>query len=73
MYDSFSDGYEEISLDQAQAIVYDAIDYANKLGFEPHKDFQQTKNHLGTWCGEPKLAVLSWRQALFYSGTLWQR
>ena len=54
-YDRFPDGYEQISLDQAQAIVYGAIDYANKLGFEPHKDFQQTKNHLGTWCGEPKL------------------
>lgn len=28
----------QISLEQAQAIVYGAIDYARKLGFEPHPD-----------------------------------
>ena len=55
VYRGFSDGYQEITLQQAQAIVFGAIDYANKLGFKPHIDFQKTKNHLGTWNGEPQL------------------
>ena len=55
VYRGFPDGYCEIALEQAQAIVYGAIDYAADLGFKPHKDFQKTKNHLGTWNGQPKL------------------
>ena len=54
-YRGFPDGYCEIALEQAQAIVYGAIDYAAELGFKPHKDFQKTKNHLGSWNGQPKL------------------
>ncbi len=54
-YQGFSEGYQEISLEQAQAIVYGAIEYAGSLGLKPHRDFQQTKSHLGAWSGEPKL------------------
>lgn len=54
-YRGFPDGYQEITLEQAQAIVYGALDYAKSLGFKPHKDFQKTKNHLGSWNGQPKL------------------
>ncbi len=54
-YRGFPDGYQEITLEQAQAIVYGALDYAAELGFKPHKDFQKTKNHLGSWNGQPKL------------------
>ncbi|MGB7085344.1 MAG: hypothetical protein WBD47_07315 [Phormidesmis sp.] len=43
----FSEGAEEISLAQAQAIVYGAIDYARGLGFEPHQDFEKGKAVLG--------------------------
>ncbi len=55
VYRGFPDSYQEITLEQAQAIVYGAIDYANDLGLKPHKDFQKTKNHLGSWSGQPKL------------------
>ena len=55
VYRGFPEGYQEITLEQAQAIVFGAIDYATKLGFKPHKDFQKTKNHLGSWDGQPKL------------------
>jgi len=54
-YGRFPNGYSEITLEQAQAIVYGAIDYAAELGFKPHKDFQKTKNHLGVWNAQPKL------------------
>lgn len=46
-YSGFPRGYEEISLEQAQALVWGAIAYAKKLGFEPHRDFEQSKAHLG--------------------------
>jgi hypothetical protein len=55
IYRGFPDSYQEITLEQAQAIVYGAINYANDLGLKPHKDFQKTKNHLGSWNGQPKL------------------
>ena len=55
LYRGFPNGYQEITLDEAQAIVYGAINYADALGFKPHKDFQKTKNHLGAWNGQSKL------------------
>ena len=54
-YQGFPDGYQEITLEQAQAIVFGAINYAAELGLKPHKDFQKTKKHLGTWNSKPKL------------------
>ena len=54
-YQGFPDGYQQITLEQAQAIVFGAINYAAELGLKPHKDFQKTKQHLGTWNGQPKL------------------
>lgn len=46
-YSPFGEQYEEISLEQAQALVWGAIAYAKKLGFEPHRDFEESKAHLG--------------------------
>jgi hypothetical protein len=46
-YSQFGQEYEEISLEQAQALVWGAIAYAKTLGFEPHRDFEQSKAHLG--------------------------
>lgn len=46
-FSPFQQEYEEISLEQAQALVWSAVAYAQKLGFEPHPDFEQSKVHLG--------------------------
>jgi hypothetical protein len=54
-YAKFPDGYTEISLEMAQAIVFGAEQYAAELGFQPHRDFAKTRSHLGTWSGEPQL------------------
>jgi hypothetical protein len=44
----FSEPFVDITLEQAQAIVYGAVDYARSLGFEPHKDFNtKAQVHLG--------------------------
>ena len=38
---TFGEKFEEISLEQAQAIVFGAVDYASSLGFQPHADFER--------------------------------
>lgn len=44
----FDEPFVDITLEQAQAIVYGAVDYAKSLGFEPHKDFNtKAQIHLG--------------------------
>jgi hypothetical protein len=46
-YGAFDEGYCEITVEQAQSIVFGSIDYADSLGFSPHKDFERGKAHLG--------------------------
>ncbi len=46
-YQTFDENYQEITLKQAQAIIFGAVDYAAKLGFHPHPDFESAKAHLG--------------------------
>jgi hypothetical protein len=44
----FDEPFVDITLEQAQAIVYGAMDYAHSLGFKPHKDFNtKAQVHLG--------------------------
>jgi hypothetical protein len=49
------DSYQQISFTEAQAIVWGSIEYAKTLGIKPHRDFEQTKAHLGEWKGEMQL------------------
>ena len=68
IYQGYPEGYQEISLEQAQAIVYGAIDYASELGFKPHRDFQKTQKHLGTWDNQLKLTFGREGKPFFMSG-----
>lgn len=46
--EQFNEPFIDISLEQAQSIIYGAVDYARSLGFEPHRDFnQKAQQHLG--------------------------
>jgi hypothetical protein len=67
-YTYFPDGYQEISLPQAQAIVFGAIDYAQSLGFSPHHDLAQTRQHLGEPTTEIKLNFGRSGKPFFISG-----
>lgn len=46
-FSQFAEGAVQISLTQAQAIVFGSEDYARKLGFEPHRDYAKSKPILG--------------------------
>jgi len=44
----FNEPFIEISIEQAQSIIYGAVDYARSLGLEPARDFdQKAQTHLG--------------------------
>lgn len=43
----FEQTLSELTLEQAQSIVFGAVDYAASLGFEPHRDFLRSRLHLG--------------------------
>jgi len=49
IYDAFDEPPQAISLEQAQAIVFSALEYAQKLGFSPHADFEPIRDFLGEW------------------------
>jgi predicted transcriptional regulator len=44
---AFGEELQEVSLEQVQAIVFGAVDYAAGLGFPPHPDFEAAKVYLG--------------------------
>lgn len=39
------------SLELARELVFGAEEYARALGFEPHRDFERCRGHLGAWSG----------------------
>lgn len=44
---TMDDSYRTISLEQAQSVIYGAVDYAKRLGIDPHRDFAKAKSALG--------------------------
>ena len=38
-------------LELAQNLVYGAVDFARSLGLEPAAEFEDVKDHLGSWSG----------------------
>jgi hypothetical protein len=58
--DRFGQEFREITLEQAQAVIFGANclqqrfarDYAAEFGLQPHRDFEKAKAHLGEPRGE---------------------
>jgi hypothetical protein len=68
IYSNFFEGTEKISLELAQAIVFGGVEYAAKLRFQPHRDFEKARAHLGEWNGEPKLTFGKDGKPFYMSG-----
>ncbi|MBF8194156.1 helix-turn-helix domain-containing protein [Nonomuraea sp. K274] len=45
-------GWQEVPIELARHLVFGSIDYARKLGFEPHEDFAPAADALGKWEGD---------------------
>ena len=41
-----------IPLELAQHLVFGAVEFARRLGFEPHPDFERARSALGRWAGQ---------------------
>jgi hypothetical protein len=52
----------------ARELVFGAEDYARKLGFEPHSDFEPCRGHLGTWNGPSQIVFGYDGKPLFVPG-----
>jgi hypothetical protein len=44
---NFDQDFREITLEQAQSIVFGAVKYAEQCGLKPHPDFERSKPYLG--------------------------
>ncbi|MBW4513201.1 MAG: sigma-70 region 4 domain-containing protein, partial [Scytonematopsis contorta HA4267-MV1] len=54
-FDAFPEPPQEITISVAQGMIYSALEYADKLGFQPHRDFAESRLHLGDWNGEIRI------------------
>ncbi|MEV6811373.1 hypothetical protein [Micromonospora sp. NPDC051296] len=54
-FEAYDDGPVEAPIDLARHLVLGAVDYAESLGFEPHRDFYSAAPYLGA--GEPPSRV----------------
>ena len=55
-------------LDLAQQLVFSAVAYARRLGFEPAPGFDQTTSHLGPWTGPSAISFGRDGKPLFVQG-----
>lgn len=67
-YQGFDGDRIQISLEQAQAIVFSALNYATSLGFSPHKDFEAAQALLGDWDQQQTIECGRNGQPCFFSG-----
>jgi hypothetical protein len=68
----FFDGYEgeplEAPIELAREVVFGSVEYARKLGFEPHPDFAAAAGHLGSWTGPGAITFGKDGRPLYISG-----
>ncbi len=50
-YAAYPRGWQNAPIELAQHIVFGAVAYARRLGFEPSATFTHTADHLGVWEG----------------------
>ncbi len=67
-YGMYPEGFAEITLQQAQDMIFGAVEYAAKLGLKPHADFAAAKDHLGEWNHKTELEFGQDGKPFFMSG-----
>jgi hypothetical protein len=51
LFEPFPGKPQEVPLEVAQGMIFSACEYAESLGFQPHKDFSKSRSHIGEWDG----------------------
>jgi hypothetical protein len=67
-FHAYHDEPQTAPLDLAQHLVLGAIEYARRLGFEPHPDFEKCRGHLGPWAGPAPIEFGYRGEAYFIQG-----
>lgn len=49
IYSGYPFGRHHISLNEAHAVIFSALEFAHRCGLEPHPDFDRAKDFLGPW------------------------
>ncbi len=49
LFEPFPGKPQEVPLEVAQGMIFSACEYALSLGFQPHKDFEKSRSHIGEW------------------------
>ncbi|WP_242056576.1 MULTISPECIES: helix-turn-helix transcriptional regulator [unclassified Nostoc] len=55
LFEPFPQKWQEIGLEVAAGMIFSAGEYAESLGFQPHKDFEKARSHIGNWDGKIRL------------------
>jgi hypothetical protein len=55
LFDLFPGEPQEIPLEVAQGMIFSACEYAENLGFKPHKDFEKARSIIGEWDGKIRI------------------
>ncbi|MBD2208050.1 DNA-binding response regulator [Calothrix sp. FACHB-1219] len=55
LFEPFSGKPQEVTLEIAQGMIFSACSYALSLGFQPHKDFEKSRSHIGNWDGTVRI------------------
>jgi len=48
-FDGFGSGWQDAPIELAADLVFGGVEYARRLGFEPHPDLAPAVGHLGPW------------------------
>lgn len=51
LFDPFPGEPHPVPLEVAQGMIFSACEYAESLGFKPHKDFEKSRSHVGVGDG----------------------
>ncbi|WP_414544923.1 DNA-binding response regulator [Nostoc sp. CCY0012] len=55
LFEPFGGKPQEVPLEVAQGMIFSACEYAESLGFKPHKDFEKSRSHIGEWDGKIRI------------------
>ncbi|WP_341532019.1 DNA-binding response regulator (plasmid) [Nostoc sp. UHCC 0302] len=55
LFNPFPGKPQVVPLEVAQGMIFSACEYAESLGFKPHKDFSKSRSHIGQWDGKIRI------------------
>ncbi|MBD2303088.1 DNA-binding response regulator [Nostoc sp. FACHB-87] len=68
LFEPFPQTPKEIPLEVAAGIIFSTCEYAENLGFKPHKDFEKSRSHVGNWDGKIRIECGRNGKPCFVSG-----